>query len=326
MVVKKSHLPDKGIVVHKGGLGDFMLTWPALHAIRSAMPGSLLLWVGNVSHRIWLAPLGIQPCPPDLTRAVNSLYSVDGFPEALRDTEIFWFILDRSPITAPDHRLHLLKGIHPSMAVSPREAYLQAVADMGVEPSPSWRKDFRSWFGPGGEIRTTTKRVLLFPGSGHPMKCWPLVQFFRLGRWLEHQGYSPLFVLGPAEVERELRVDPFPCHRTESAEDLQQLLNSACLVVGNDSGPMHLAGMLGLPGLVLFGPTSPLRWAPEGLSLLVGSCPEGPCSMTGTIACTTSSCMRSITQGQVRLRVRLLLQQKEDGSLRTVRASRLLQK
>ena len=34
--------------------------------------------------------------------------------------------------------------------------------------------------------------------------------------------------------------------------------------VGNDSGPAHLAGILGRPTLCMFGPTSPDTWRPLG--------------------------------------------------------------
>jgi ADP-heptose:LPS heptosyltransferase len=34
--------------------------------------------------------------------------------------------------------------------------------------------------------------------------------------------------------------------------------------LGNDSGITHLAAMLGIPTLVLFGPTDPVLWRPVG--------------------------------------------------------------
>jgi heptosyltransferase I len=39
------------------------------------------------------------------------------------------------------------------------------------------------------------------------------------------------------------------------------LMQNAELFIGNDSGPMHLAAVAGLKGVVLFGPSDPLRWA-----------------------------------------------------------------
>jgi ADP-heptose:LPS heptosyltransferase len=42
------------------------------------------------------------------------------------------------------------------------------------------------------------------------------------------------------------------------------ILRRARAFLGNDSGISHLAGMLGLPTLALFGPTDPALWAPLG--------------------------------------------------------------
>jgi len=41
-------------------------------------------------------------------------------------------------------------------------------------------------------------------------------------------------------------------------------LRTASLFVGNDSGPSHLAGIMGLPTIALFGPTEPAVWKPLG--------------------------------------------------------------
>jgi len=50
------------------------------------------------------------------------------------------------------------------------------------------------------------------------------------------------------------------------AAGLASLLSAADLVLGNDSGPVHLAAILGVPVLSLFGPTDPARTAPLGFS------------------------------------------------------------
>jgi heptosyltransferase III len=42
------------------------------------------------------------------------------------------------------------------------------------------------------------------------------------------------------------------------------ILRRACAFLGNDSGLSHLAGMLGVPTLVLFGPSDPTHWLPLG--------------------------------------------------------------
>jgi ADP-heptose:LPS heptosyltransferase len=46
--------------------------------------------------------------------------------------------------------------------------------------------------------------------------------------------------------------------------DLLNELSSAGVFVGNDSGPGHLAGILGIPTVVVFGPSNPTQWKPLG--------------------------------------------------------------
>ena len=41
-------------------------------------------------------------------------------------------------------------------------------------------------------------------------------------------------------------------------------LGLASAVVCNDTGPAHLAGIIGTPTIALFGPTDPARWKPLG--------------------------------------------------------------
>jgi ADP-heptose:LPS heptosyltransferase len=42
------------------------------------------------------------------------------------------------------------------------------------------------------------------------------------------------------------------------------ILQQARAFLGNDSGLSHLAGLLGVPTLALFGPTDPVHWSPLG--------------------------------------------------------------
>jgi ADP-heptose:LPS heptosyltransferase len=45
---------------------------------------------------------------------------------------------------------------------------------------------------------------------------------------------------------------------------LFEQLRAAAAFVGNDSGPGHLAGVIGVASLLLFGPTDPVVWKPLG--------------------------------------------------------------
>ena len=60
-----------------------------------------------------------------------------------------------------------------------------------------------------------------------------------------------------------------------SIESLPALIETADIVLSNDSGPMHLAAALNKPTLGLFGPTSPTRFGPWGQLDRVLTAPDG---------------------------------------------------
>lgn len=78
---------------------------------------------------------------------------------------------------------------------------------------------------------------------------------------------------------------------------LPAFVECMALFVSNDSGPLHLAGCLGVPGVGIFGPTKPEVWAPNFASSLAilrgGSCP--PCGNQMRCAQPRRICMESVT-------------------------------
>jgi len=92
-----------------------------------------------------------------------------------------------------------------------------------------------------------------------PEKTWPADHFLAIAGHLAESGLSPVFVGGPDDD-----LAPFRAHRTlqASLSDLKNLLASASLFVGNDSGPAHMAAAFGLPSVVLFGASDPEIWGP----------------------------------------------------------------
>ena len=47
------------------------------------------------------------------------------------------------------------------------------------------------------------------------------------------------------------------------------VLRGAALVVGNDSGPVHVSAAMGVPTVAVFGSTSPIWTAPRGRAVRV---------------------------------------------------------
>jgi ADP-heptose:LPS heptosyltransferase len=131
---------------------------------------------------------------------------------------------------------------------------LRSVNDRGLQPSKN----------PDGPI-------LIHPGSGAARKNWPPEKFLQLIEKLRADGRAVKSVLGEVELEqwpKELISRYESINEVVRPKNLLELfaqLAAASAFVGNDSGPSHLAGILGLPTVSIFGGTSnPVHWKPLG--------------------------------------------------------------
>lgn len=102
---------------------------------------------------------------------------------------------------------------------------------------------------------------ILHPQATAPEKIWPAERFLALAEAIKNQfALEPVFIgANPAEVA------PFTRFSTVAGAPLKEvmgLIAGASLFVGNDSGPAHLAAGFGRPGVVLFGGSDPVVWAP----------------------------------------------------------------
>jgi ADP-heptose:LPS heptosyltransferase len=112
--------------------------------------------------------------------------------------------------------------------------------------------------------------VAVHAGSGSATKNWPADRFSAVVNALRAEHGLPCVVLGgPADAEA-LVVLRDRSDRQLAVFDERPLLVVAAILrrawafLGNDSGLSHLAGMLGAPSLVLFGPSDPIHWLPLG--------------------------------------------------------------
>ena len=122
----------------------------------------------------------------------------------------------------------------------------------------------------------------------------------------ERLGVRSVVSWGPVRGEREAaeavsrlagdaaRLAP----ETASLSELLALLARARLFVGSDSGPLHLACLVGTPVVAIFGPTDPLENAPfPGVPSRVVQRDVGcnPCRR----GCPTRECMGAIPVHEV---------------------------
>ncbi len=113
--------------------------------------------------------------------------------------------------------------------------------------------------------------LVLHPAAGSPLKAWPLERFAALGTAVSRSLGARVVVTGSAG-ERPLAqrlcdlLAPGTLNLAGrlSWTELEALLARATLVIGVDSGPLHLAAAVRTPSLALFGPADPAQFAPWG--------------------------------------------------------------
>jgi ADP-heptose:LPS heptosyltransferase len=112
--------------------------------------------------------------------------------------------------------------------------------------------------------------IVLHPGTGGPSKHWLPVRWAVVADGLAQPGRRILLTGGPSEAEllhtvaAAMQTPPLILAGQASIGRLAALLGRAALVLGVDSGPLHIAVSQGTPSLHLFGPSDPARFGPWG--------------------------------------------------------------
>jgi heptosyltransferase-1 len=134
--------------------------------------------------------------------------------------------------------------------------------------------------------------VLASPLAGWGAKQWPLEYYSELAKRLRRECGMPLVIDAP----NALAIDSTVSH-VSTLSGLIYATRRATAVVGLDSGPLHLAAVLGKPGVAIYGPTEPARHGPYGGTISVLRSPGAVTSYSRTQEPDAS--MRDITPDQV---------------------------
>lgn len=145
-------------------------------------------------------------------------------------------------------------------------------------------------------------KIIMHPGSGSIKKNWPASNFIKVYRNLESQGIGSEIIIGPAEYDLDKyfkkHLPPNSIiHTPASLLELVPLLKQSSGFIGNDSGISHLAAFMGIPSIVIFGPSDPKRWKPFGRFVKVVRYQTDcmPCFETKKSDCKEFKCLNDIT-------------------------------
>ena len=170
------------------------------------------------------------------------------------------------------HRLLTLRVSPPTGPQLKVERNLELLRPMGIRPCAP-----RACIPVSERARRFAERALHAPGPWvalHPgvsemgaIKRWPAERYAMVARqlWADY-GARVLVTWGPGEETLARRVAAEGSARTAPAtaslQELAALYQRCAVVVGSDTGPVHLAAALGVHSVALYGPKDPGIYAP----------------------------------------------------------------
>ncbi len=104
-------------------------------------------------------------------------------------------------------------------------------------------------------------------------KTWRADGFVEVARRLQASHSRVVFIGGPGDDLSPFR--EFPVIAGAPLAEVKNLLSSASIFVGNDSGPAHMAAAFGVPSVVIFGTSDPAIWGPWRTPAEVVQSPAG---------------------------------------------------
>ncbi len=284
----------KIIFVHKGAFGDFLQIWPTIYnLVEYFKEDREFFWGGREEYYFWLNPLNIKNVSWKYRMKLDNIYANRDLCNELKEYLIIWFILNKKITNKHYANIIFFKGLIKGIKKPVWKQYLKNLETFNLHLSMNWREKWQDLF---VKNKRVPHKITIFPGSGHRLKNWPVENFIEIANILTSRGEKVEFVFGPAEIERQAHnnLSSFNFKVSTDFATLQNIILSSKVVIGNDSGPMHLAGFDNVPSVVIFGPTDPLLWAPISSLTITPNISCAPCTSLIDIKCDKKTCLTHI--------------------------------
>lgn len=265
------------LVVRGGAVGDFILTLPVFAALRTHFPGNQIEVLGYPQ----VAGLAVEAGLADAARGIDSrplagFFARGGDLDPGLSAYFAGFHLVVSYLYDPDlifrtnlarvSKAGFIQGPHrPDESVADHASVqllrpLEQLAVFDGDPVPRL---------PRVSELGSPRPLAIHPGSGSDRKNWPEARWQELLIGLAEQPELRfLLVGGEAEGKRLERlaqvIPPGRCEvmRSHPLTKVARRLSTCIGFLGHDSGITHLAAAIGLPGVILWGPSRVATWRP----------------------------------------------------------------
>lgn len=291
--------PKRILIIKPSALGDIILALPALSAMRRSFPNARISWLVRpefaplITGHPYISDiipfdrkqLAKWWCNADSFKAFRSLIRqlkagefdlVFDFQGLFRTGYFSWVTGSKRRFGMAGARelAHLFytdKISQDTSSIHLVDYYLKIAAAAGANQV---EKEFKLPEDAGAAEKidkllksqgVNGKYAVFVPGAAQANKRWPIERFAELADKIGSR-FGVQIVMSGSQGEREyieaIGKRVINLAGKTSVRELVPLMKGTSLVVSNDTGPGHIAAALGVPIVMIFGPTNPARVCP----------------------------------------------------------------
>lgn len=291
-------MAERILITRLSAVGDCILTMPLLCGVRKAFPRAQIGWVVErgaapilrghrcLDHLISL-PKGWLTSPQQMLAARRELQAFR--PTITLDAQSLTRSAAAAWLSGAKHRIGFAapQGRELAVWLNGRQvtktaehvvdAHLELLTPLDPSPTevvfdvPRDEQAVETMGSVVGDPRLASGFAVINPGAGWDSKLWPADRFAQVADMLGRRLQLPSLVVWAGDRERawaEEIVTGSGGHAqvapSTKLPELAELLRSARLFVGSDTGPLHLAAAVGTPCVGIYGPTRPAHCGPYG--------------------------------------------------------------
>jgi ADP-heptose:LPS heptosyltransferase len=255
------------LISHRGALGDFLLTWPLIIALRFKYSEHRFVGLGHPEYLAFAKSLNIFDEIYDCeSRQFLSFYSGKTLPKILNPLEcVLAWSSDGDGLATflTKEKVNNVCVFKPFPEVSGQHVmdyHLSLLSKYSLPPVQNKLLVL--------PIQSENEdHAVIHPGSGSSSKNYEPEFYAFIGNELKNKGIKEVkILLGPNERGlKDIYKKRFTVIEPKNVSDLAKIIVKSSLFVGNDSGVSHLAAMLGVRTLALFKSTDPAQWGVRGI-------------------------------------------------------------
>ncbi len=310
--MRKEH-PKRILVIRFGAIGDIILTFPAILALKKAWPDAHISYLTKSKFAGLVRPQhfidDVVCLEPDegiqSLRQKIAIAEIDGIidlhsqlrSKALRSFNAIPTLAKKKPRSlweSSSVRLGWARHQPKNKIVEDHHQLIDSVVGHTVTRE-------KIHFQVSAEQNTAAqlrlkqvgfnfeqKTLGISPGANWFTKRWPTEKFAEIAKRAQNEGFQVLLTGSPDEAnlaeEISEQVEVLSVFNAP-IDELGALIQNTSIYIANDSGPMHIARGLGIPTVAIFGSTSPEQFRFDNNQYVYKKQACSPCHFYGRKSC-----------------------------------------